>query len=82
MNCFFKDFEYCLTYFSFPKEHWPMIKTTNYLELYFKQIRSQIKRIGCFRNRFSAERYIFGLTKVIYHNLEDVTLNVPLHTIA
>ncbi len=82
INCFFKDFEYCLTYFSFPKEHWAMIKTTNYLELYFKQIRSRIKKIGCFRNRFSAERYIFGLTKLIYHTLEDVTLNEPLHTIA
>src|SRR3989338_1394282 len=64
IRCFFKDFEYCLTYFSFSKEHWPMIKTTNYLELYFKQIRSRIKKIGCFRNRFSAERYIFGLTKL------------------
>ncbi len=82
INCFFKDFDYCLIYFSFPKEHWPMIKTTNYLELYFKQIRSRIKRIGCFRNRFSAERYVFGLTKLIYHKLEDVTLNEPLHTIA
>ncbi|MCM8796848.1 MAG: transposase [Candidatus Omnitrophica bacterium] len=65
---------------SFPKERWPMIKTANYLELYFKQIRSRIKKIGCFRNRFSAERYIFGLTKLIYHNLEDVALNEPLHT--
>jgi putative transposase len=82
IRCFFKDFAYCLTYFSFPKEHWPMIRTTNYLELYFKQIRSRIKKIGCFRNRFSAERYIFGLTKLIYHKLEDVTLNEPLHTIA
>jgi putative transposase len=82
ISCFFKDFEYCLAYFSFPKEHWPISKTTNYLELYFKQIRSRIKRIGCFRNRFSAERYIFGLTKLIYHKLEDVTLNEPLHTIA
>jgi transposase-like protein len=80
INCFFKDFEYCLTYFGFPKEHWAMIKTTNYLELYFKQIRSRIKKIGCFRNRFSAERYIFGLTKLIYHNLEDVAFNEPLHT--
>ncbi len=82
IRCFFKDFEYCLTYFSFSKEHWAMIRTTNYLELYFKQIRSRIKRIGCFRNRFSAERYLFGLTKLIYHKLEDVTLNKPLHTIA
>jgi len=82
IRCFFKDFEYCLTYFSFSKEHWPMVKTSNYLELYFKQIRSRIKRIGCFRNRFSAERYVFGLTKLIYHKLEDVTLQQPLHTIA
>lgn len=82
VRCFFKDFEYCLTYFSFSKELWPVIKTTNYLELYFKQIRSRINRIGCFRNRFSAERYVFGLTKLIYHKLEDVAFQQPLHTIA
>lgn len=76
---FFGDFEHCLTYFSFPKEHWHIIKTTNYLELYFKQIRSRIKKVGCFRNRFSAERYLFGLTKLIYHKLEDVALIKPLH---
>lgn len=78
--CFFQDFELCLTYFNFPKAHWPWLKTNNYLELYFKNIRRRIRNIGCFRNRFSAERYLFGLTKLIGHQLDNVTSKSYLHT--
>jgi putative transposase len=77
---FFQDFELCLTYFNFPKAHWPWLKTNNYLELYFKNIRRRIRNIGCFRNRFSAERYLFGLTKLIGHQLDTLTANSFLHT--
>lgn len=80
VSCFFKDFELCLTYFNFPEKHHPWIKTTNYLELYFRNIRRRICNIGCFRNSFSAERYLFGLTKLIGHQLENLTTHSYLHT--
>jgi len=69
---FFKDFEATLTYFDFPKSIREAIKTTNYLERYFEEIRRRIKLIGCFRNQKSCERYIYGLIKITYKNLKDV----------
>lgn len=75
IRCFLQDLEQCLTYFEYPKTHWLSIRTTNQVELKIRHIRARIKSIGCFRNRFSAERYIFGLIKTIGHDLTDLNLH-------
>ncbi|MFT5386995.1 MAG: putative transposase [Lysobacterales bacterium] len=54
----FKDFDQCLTYFNFPTQQHAWIKTSNHIELYFKQIRRRIRPIGCFKNKSSDDRYI------------------------
>lgn len=69
---FLKDIDLTLTYFNFPKAHRSSIKTSNYLERYFKEIRKRTKLIGCFRNKRSCERFIYGLSKIIYKDLREI----------
>lgn len=69
---FLKDIELTLTYFSFTLAHRSAITTTNYLERYFEEIRRRIKLIGCFRNQKSCERFIYGLSKIIYKDLREI----------
>ena len=74
-----QDLKHTLTYFDYPKQHWTAIRTSNYLELQIRHIRARIKSIGCFKNKFSAERYIFGVIQTTGRNLTDIRLSKFTH---
>jgi len=52
------NIEYCFTYFSFPKELWRKIRTTNILDREFREFRRRMKVFdNTFQNPESGERY-------------------------
>jgi len=52
------NFEYTTTYFSFPKELWSKVRTTNLLEREFREFRRRMKVFdNTFQNQESGERY-------------------------
>lgn len=62
MNSLKHNFEYCLTYFQFPKEIWKKIRSTNILEREFREVRKRTKvNDHSFNNTESARRYHEGI---------------------
>lgn len=56
------NFEYCLTYYQFPKENWKQIRSTNILEREFREVRRRTKvNDHSFNNFESARRYHEGI---------------------
>lgn len=56
------NFEYCLTYFQFPKDTWKTIRSTNILEREFREVRRRTKvNDHSFNNFESARRYHEGM---------------------
>ena len=62
MNSLKHNFEYCLTYFQFPKDQWKQIRSTNILEREFREVRRRTKVNDHSFNDFdSARRYHEGI---------------------
>lgn len=62
MNSLKHNFEYCLTYFQFPKDKWSKIRTTNIIEREFREVRRRTKVNDHSFNDFeSARRYHEGI---------------------
>jgi transposase-like protein len=56
------NFEYCLTYYQFPRETWKTIRSTNILEREFREVRRRTKvNDHSFNNFESARRYHEGM---------------------
>lgn len=56
------NFEYCLTYYQFPKGTWKTIRSTNILEREFREVRRRTKvNDHSFNNFESARRYHEGM---------------------
>jgi len=72
------NLEYCLTYYSFPKDIWKKIRTTNILDREFREFRRRMKVFdNTFQNPESAERY----TNTIINYLNNhYPLKGGLHT--
>lgn len=66
------NIEYCFTYFSFPKELWTRVRTTNLLEREFKEVR---RRMKAFDNTFQSEASANRYANSIFTYLND---NYPL----
>jgi transposase-like protein len=50
-----------LTFFDFPAEMREHIRTTNFIERSFKEVRRRTRPIGCFNNAESCERIIYAV---------------------
>jgi len=62
MNSLKHNFEYCLTYFQFPKDTWKKIRSTNLLEREFREVRRRTKiNDHSFNDAASARRYHEGI---------------------
>ena len=62
MNSLKHNFEYCLTYFQFPRDKWSSIRSTNILEREFREVRRRTKVNDHSFNDFeSARRYHEGI---------------------
>lgn len=69
MNSLKHNFEYCLTYFQFPKEDWTKIRTTNVIEREFREVRRRTKvNDHSFNNFESARRYHEGIFQYLNSN--------------
>jgi putative transposase len=59
--CLEKDLDTLLTFFDFPPEIWEHIRTTNYIERSFKEVRRRTRSISCFANAESCERIMYAI---------------------
>jgi putative transposase len=66
VRCMEKDLYHCLHYYSFPKELWKKIRTTNGLERAFREVRRRTRPMGVFPNEQSAERIFYGVTQSMH----------------
>lgn len=63
VKCMEKDLYHCLHYYSFPKDLWKKIRTTNILERQFREVRRRTRPMGFFPTEASAQRLFYGITK-------------------
>jgi transposase-like protein len=68
VRCLEKDFYHCLHYYSFPKELWKKVRTTNMLERDFREVRRRTRPMGFFPHEESAQRIFYGVTNGIHQN--------------
>lgn len=77
VRCLERDFYHCLHYYSFSKELWKKVRTTNLLERAFREVRRRTRPMGFFPHDESAQRIFYGVTKGIHQNGQH-----PLPTIS
>ena len=65
VRCVETDIESLLGFYSMPKAHWKMLRTTNAIERCFREVRRRTRSIGCFVNDESLERMIYGLFRFL-----------------
>jgi len=68
VRCLEKDLHNCLHYYSFPREWWKKIRTTNILEREFREVRRRTRPMGFFPTEGSANRIFYGVTNGIDRN--------------
>ena len=68
VRCMEKDLYHCLHYYSFPRELWKKIRTTNILERDFREVRRRTRPMGVLPNEDSAVRIFYGVTNGIHNN--------------
>lgn len=66
VKCVETDLESLLLFFDYPEETWVMLRTTNYIERSFKEVRRRTRPIGCFNNIKSCERILYAI--IVYLN--------------
>ena len=79
--CLGRDLEALLTFVSrpgvgaapIPKEH-RLVRTTNYIERFFREVRRRTRLMGAFANRASCDRILFGVLTRIGRNWSRETL--------
>jgi len=59
--CLEKDLDSLLEFFSLPKAHWKMMRTTNVIERQFREVRRRTNPMTCFANEASADRILFAI---------------------
>ena len=54
VECLWRDYEACLTFYSFPPQHWKAIRTTNAIERLIEEVKRRSHKMGAaFRNEES-----------------------------
>ncbi len=74
--CLQRDLDACLTFYSFPKEHWKTIRTNNVIERLFGEVkRRSHKMAAVFRNEDSCVLLLYAVIRSLkFHKL---TMPVP-----
>src|SRR5437868_14704623 len=63
--CLQRDLDACLTFYSFPKEHWKTIRTTNVIERLFGEVkRRSHKMAAAFRNEGSCVLLFYAVIRI------------------
>jgi transposase-like protein len=63
VRCLEEDLAELLTFYDFPQKDWTKIRSTNYLERVFREIRRRTRVITTFPNSGSAERIMVALSE-------------------
>jgi transposase-like protein len=77
--CLEKDLDTMLTFFDFPPEIWEHIRTTNYIERSFKEVRRRTRSISCFANAESCERIMYAIFVYLNSKWESDPLSQFAH---
>ncbi len=73
--CLQRDLDACLTFYSFPKEHWKTIRTNNVSERLFEEVKRRSHKMGAaFRNENSCLLLFYAVVR----SLRFVTLKMPV----
>ena len=75
---FINGFDKTLTYFDFPVSYRTLIKTSNHLERYLREIRRRTRPMGPFKNEKSANRIVYSLVYML--NNGDVPFEFTQHS--
>src|SRR2546421_12846785 len=66
IDCLQRDLEACLTFYSFPKEHWKTIRTNNVIERLFGEVkRRSHKMASAFRNEASCVLLFYAVIRTL-----------------
>jgi transposase-like protein len=66
IECLQRDLEACLTFYSFPKEHWKTIRTNNVIERLFGEVkRRSHKMASAFRNEGSCVLLFYAVIRTL-----------------
>jgi putative transposase len=69
VKCLQRDLEACLTFYSFPKEHWKTIRTNNVIERLFGEVkRRSHKMAAAFRNEGSCVLLFYAVIRSLKFN--------------
>lgn len=71
VKCLRKDLDELLVFLECPQQHWAMIRTTNYIERGFREVRRRTRPISTFTNTASCERIIYGIICYLNSKWED-----------
>ncbi len=73
--CLQRDLDACLTFYSFPKEHWKTIRTNNVSERLFEEVKRRSHKMGAaLRNENSCLLLFYAVVR----SLRFVTLKMPV----
>ncbi len=64
--CLQRDLDACLTFYSFPKEHWKTIRTNNVSERLFEEVKRRSHKMGAaFRNEDSCLLLFYAVVRTL-----------------
>src|SRR5438874_11233637 len=76
--CLQRDLEACLTFYSFPKEHWKTIRTNNVIERLFGEVkRRSHKMASAFRNEGSCVLLFYAVIRSLHFNKLTLPASSP-----
>lgn len=66
VSCMERDWEACLTFYSFPEEHWANIRTSNIIERSFEEVKKRSKKMAAaFRNEGSCLLLFYAVVRTL-----------------
>lgn len=79
VECLWRDYEACLTFYSFPPQHWKAIRTTNAIERLIEEVKRRSHKMGAaFRNEGSCLLMFYAVVR----GVKFQRLTMPLVPVA
>ncbi len=76
IECLQRDLEACLTFYSFPKEHWKTVRTNNVMERLFGEVKRRSHTMAAaFRNEESCLLLFYAVIRSLQFN--KLTMPAP-----
>jgi transposase-like protein len=69
LECMTRDWDACLTFYTFPKTHWKTVRTTNVIERLFEEVKKRSHKMNAaFRNESSCLLLFYAVTRALKFN--------------